>query len=213
MNVEANKFQRQRSSIRISDSVQTFLIIRIIVETIRRRLNCAISRDDRSLAALREANAETTPGIAKTRFKVQIQIVSGGHDHCRILLWFSRETGDRSAHGWVSIPDKDIISIHFEFQVLDLESQMYCASYQCFCILRFVFLYFLFKKKINFLLNNNIKLWLNKIKHKRCIKDFNLPPRTLYVPAELVKCTGTRVLQDNFAGIPERWAPVLAASL
>lgn len=86
MNVETDKFQRQRSSIRISDSVQTFLIIRIIVEAVRRRLNCAISRDDRSLAALREANAETTPGIAETRFKIQIQIISGGHDHRRILL-------------------------------------------------------------------------------------------------------------------------------
>lgn len=123
MNVETEKFQRQRSSIRISDSVQTFLVIRIIVEAVRRRLNRAISRDDRSLAALREANAETTPGIAKTCFKVQIQVVSGGHDHRRIFLWFSRETRDRSAHRWVSVPDKNVISIHLEIQVLDLETR------------------------------------------------------------------------------------------
>jgi len=86
VNVETEEFQRQRSSIRIFYSVQTFLIVRIIVETVRRRLNRAVPRDNRSLAALREANAKPTPRIAETRFKIQIQVASGGHDHCRIVL-------------------------------------------------------------------------------------------------------------------------------
>lgn len=140
MNVETEEFQRQRSSIRISDSVQTFLIIRIIVEAVRWRLNRAVSRDNCSLAALREANAETASGIAETRFKVQIQVVSGGHDHCRILLRFSRQTRDRSAHRRISIPDKDVISIHLEIQVLDLETRKSNALVNFTGILSFFYL-------------------------------------------------------------------------
>lgn len=98
MNIEFDEFQRKRPPVWIFYSVQTFLIIGIIVETVGRRLNGSVFRDDRGPAALRKANAEAALGIAETRFEVQIQIVSGGHDHCRIVLRFSAETCDRLAH-------------------------------------------------------------------------------------------------------------------
>lgn len=72
MNVKIDKFQGERPSVGISDSVQTLLIIGIIVKPVRRRFNRPVSRDDRSFATLREANAETSTGIAQTRFEVQI---------------------------------------------------------------------------------------------------------------------------------------------
>lgn len=98
MDVETDEFQRKRPSVWIFDSVQTFLIIRVIVEAVGRRLNRSVSRDDRGFATLRKADAETTLGIAETRFEIQIQIVSGGHDHCRIVLRFPGEACDRPAH-------------------------------------------------------------------------------------------------------------------
>lgn len=98
MNVETDEFQGQRSPVRIFYSVQTLLIVRIIIEAVRGRLNRPVSRDDRSLAALREADAKSPSGIAEARFEVQIQVATGGHDHCRIVLRFSRETRDRSTH-------------------------------------------------------------------------------------------------------------------
>lgn len=123
MNVEIDEFQRKRPSVWIFNSVQTLLIIGIIVEAVGRRLDRSVSRNDRGFATLREANAETASGIAETRFEVQIQIVSGGHDHCWIVLRFSGETCNRSAHRRISVPHKNIISIHFEIQVLDLETR------------------------------------------------------------------------------------------
>lgn len=123
MNVETDKFQRQRPPVRIFDCVQTFLIIGIIVETVGQRLNRSVSCDDRGFATLREANAKTTSGIAKTCFEVQIQIASGGHNHCWIVLRFSGETCDRSAHRRISVPHENVIPIHFKIQVFDLSKE------------------------------------------------------------------------------------------
>lgn len=120
--IEVDELQRQPSPLRIFYPVQAFLIIGIIVEAVRRRLNYSVSRGDRGLAALRETNAEASLRIAEVRFEVQIQIVSGGHNHCGIVLQFSRETRDRPAHRRVSISYKNVILMRFEIQVLDLET-------------------------------------------------------------------------------------------
>lgn len=134
MNLEIGKVQGQCRSIRVLNSIQTLLIIGVFVEAIRRRLNGAVSRDDGSLATLRETDAKSTPGVAEARFKVQVQIVSGRHDDRRIVFRRSCETRDRSAHRRVSVPYQNVVAILLEIHVLDLEtrdnSEMHLATFR-----------------------------------------------------------------------------------
>ena len=90
MNVEADKFQGQWSSLRVLHPVQALLIVGVVVQAEGRRLNGPISSNDRCFATLSVPNAETFPRVAETRLQVQVQVTPGRHDHRRVVVQLAR---------------------------------------------------------------------------------------------------------------------------